>query len=84
METRIQDEPGEQRSKWPITTNLGVIQECPLSPILFNAYVDINMTWKNELRTNNMTMVTLLFADDQAVMTKHENNLQRALYMLNR
>lgn len=33
---------------------------------------------------NNMAITTLLFANNQAIITKDENSLERAMYMLSR
>jgi hypothetical protein len=42
--------------------------------------LDDVITWQNEPRTEKTTIMTLLFADDQAVITEHEDSLQRAFY----
>jgi retron-type reverse transcriptase len=68
-------------------TTQGVKQGCPLSPILLNLYVDeVTREWQKELQTHyiteNISLNTLLFADDQVVLADSEDNLQRAVYKL--
>jgi len=73
----------------PVEINKGVCQGCPLSPTLFNIYLDEIMTkWQNEDITGiklskNQHLSSLLFADDQVIIADTEDNLQKAAHKLN-
>ena len=72
-----------------VEINKGVRQGCPLSPTLFNIYLDEIITkWQKQDITGirllkNQQLSTLLFADDQVIITDREDNLQRAAHKLN-
>jgi len=62
---------------------------CPLSPVLFNLYLDeVIRTWLTKLKTSKcfkeLIFNTLLFADDQFIVSDTEDNLQQAVYLLHR
>ena len=64
--------------------NKGAPQGCPLSPTLFNTYLDEIITkWQNQDITGIKQLSTLLFADDQVIIADTEDNLQKAAYKLN-
>ena len=72
-----------------VEINKGVRQGCPLSPTLFNIYLDEIITkWQKQDITGiklskNQQLSTLLFADDQVIIADREDNLQRAAHKLN-
>jgi hypothetical protein len=43
--------------------------------------VDALRTWQNELRTNNMAVMNLVFGDEEDLITEDEYNLEGALYV---
>ena len=63
-------------------------QGCLFSPVLFNLYIDeIIHLWLKELKSDKhfkeLPFNTLLFADDQIILSNSENNLQIGIYKLN-
>jgi hypothetical protein len=69
--------------------NKGVRQGCPLSPTLFNVYInevikDWNQIYTKGINVQNSTKLnTILFADDQVIIANSEDNLQRGVFTLN-
>jgi hypothetical protein len=70
----------------PVEINKGVCQSCPLSPTLFNIYLDeiITKQQKQYLTgsklSKNQQLSTSLFADDQVIIADTEDNLQKAAH----
>jgi hypothetical protein len=65
----------------------GVRQRCPLSHVLFNLYLDeVIRIWLQKLKTSkyfkDLIFNTLLFADDQFIISDTEDILQKAVYLL--
>jgi len=67
----------------------GLRQGCPLSPTLFNIYLDDIITkWQKQDITGiklskNQQLSTLLFADDQVVIADTEDRLKKVAHKLN-
>jgi hypothetical protein len=58
--------------------NQDIRKGCPLSPTLFNLYIDVIIRWQIELKinfyVNNIWFSTLLFCDDYVIIGSWENN----------
>jgi len=72
----------------PVEINKGVCHGCPLSPTLFNIYLDeIISKWQNQEITGiklskNQQLSMLLFANDQVIIADTEDNLQKTVHKL--
>jgi len=73
----------------PVKINKEIRQGCPLSPTLFNIYLDEIITkWQKQDITGiklkkKQQLSTLLFADDQVIIADTEDNLQNVAHKLN-
>jgi hypothetical protein len=78
----------DSRLSQPTDINREVCQGCPMSPTLFNIYVnEIISEWdNNDIKglkiSGNTEIKTLLFADDQVIMAESENLLQKSVHKL--
>lgn len=88
FKSEIMIDKGGTMSDNTLEINQGVRQGCPLSPALFSIYIDeIIVQWQSNLTTEfkvgSTILNTILFADDQTILSSSEDNLQIAAYKLN-
>ena len=78
MDSTIQINTGNGTSE-----DFRIRQGCPLSPVLLNLYLDeVTRTWLMSKCFNELICNTLLFADDQFIISDTEDNFQKAVYLL--
>jgi len=87
MENSIRVTAGNGISEDSRAITQGVRQGCPLSPVLFNLYLDeVIRIWLQKLKTGKyfkeLIFNTLLFAEDKFIISDTEDNLQKAVYLL--
>ena len=67
----------------PIKSNLGLKQGCPLSPMLFNLYIDdINGIFDDEcdpIHIQNTKINHFLYADDLVILSESKTGLQKCI-----
>ena len=73
----------------PISSNLGLKQGCPLSPLLFNLYINDIGTYLNSTPEPNLTLQGelinhFLYADDLVILSESKEGLQEQLNRLHK
>jgi len=71
------------------TSRIGALYIYDISSLRVNSYLDeVIRTWLTKLKTSKyfkeLIFNTLLFADDQFIISDTEDNLQQAVYLLHR
>ena len=87
MENIIRVNAGNGISEDSRAINQGVRQGCPLSPVLFSLYLDkVIRIWLQKLKTNKyfkeLIFNTLLFADDQFIISDTEGLRKGSLFII--
>jgi hypothetical protein len=83
----IKTDKGTSVSNKEIYINQGVKQGCPMSPTLFNIFINVVIRqWQDVLikdfEIGNTVLNIISFADDQAIFSESEAGLQRAVNRL--
>ena len=72
----------------PIASNVGLKQGCPLSPLLFNIFIDDVSTIFNDncdpVELHDIEINHLLYADDLVILSKSASGLAKSLENLDR
>ena len=73
----------------PISSNLGLKQGCPLSPLLFNIYINnitqyLQPTEEDSITVNNHKVTHFMYADDLVIVSASKNGLQNKLDKLSK
>ena len=87
MENIIRVNAGNEISEDSRAITQGVRQGCPLLPVLLILYLDeVIRIWLQKLQTSKyfkeLIFNTLLFSDDQFIISDTEDNLQKTVYLL--
>ena len=73
----------------PISSNLGLKQGCPLSPLLFNLYINeiakhLSPTPEDSITLQNEKITHLMYADDLIILASSKEALQGKLDCLSK